>query len=160
MTFPAKNKSPAKDAISKTHNPQNIHTSGAVNSLYYIREGAGSLVFTNLVDFDMLYGHRNNVEGYAEALEQFDRALPEMRAGLGPDDMLIITADHGCDPTFPGTDHTREYIPLLVSGAHIRAGVDLGTRKSFADIGATVFEYLTGETWNAGTSFLGEVWKD
>ena len=125
----------------------------------FTASGEGSFIFANLVDFDMLYGHRNDVEGYAAALETFDRALPALRAALKEDDILMITADHGCDPTTPGTDHTREYIPLLVCGAHVRPGAALGTRHTFADIGATVYAYLTGKQWSEGVSFLHEIWE-
>ena len=125
----------------------------------FLESGAGELIFTNLVDFDMLYGHRNDVEGYAAALEAFDAALPAMLGALREGDLLMITADHGCDPTTPSTDHSREYIPLLVTGAHVRPGTALGTRDTFADIGATAYEYLTGETWREGTSFLKEIWR-
>ena len=124
----------------------------------FIESGQGSFVFVNLVDFDMLYGHRNNVEGYAAALAYFDAQLPALLNGLYEGDILMITADHGCDPTHPSTDHTREYIPLLVYGKHVKQGVNLGIRAAFSDIGATVFEYLTGETWREGTSFLNEIW--
>jgi len=130
---------------------------GIASTVRYLSEGTGSFIFSNLVDFDMLYGHRNNVEGYAKALEDFDKALPEILRAMKEGDILMITADHGCDPTTPSTDHSREYIPLLVTGAHVKKGVDLGIRKSFADIGATVYEYLTGEIWNAGESFLDEI---
>ena len=123
----------------------------------FLESGEGSFIFTNLVDTDMLYGHRNDVEGYAKALEYFDEHLPAMETALKEGDILMITADHGCDPTTPGTDHTREYIPLLVTGPAVREGVCLGVRKSFADIGATVYEYLTGEKWTCGESFLGEI---
>ncbi|MBR0425591.1 MAG: phosphopentomutase [Clostridia bacterium] len=123
----------------------------------FLKDGTGDFIFTNLVDTDMLYGHRNDVEGYAEALEYFDRKLPDLMAGLGEGDILMITADHGCDPTYPGTDHTREYIPLLIAGKHIKPGVNLHTRPAFNDIGATIFAYLTGETWREGTSFLDEI---
>jgi len=126
-------------------------------TLRYIRGGEGDFIFTNLVDFDMLYGHRNDVEGYARALENFDARLPELIAAMGNGDLMIITADHGCDPTHPGTDHTREYIPLLVLGNSVTAGKDLGTRTTFADIAATAVEYLTGETWPHGASFLNEL---
>ncbi|MEG1755370.1 MAG: phosphopentomutase [Clostridia bacterium] len=125
-----------------------------------INSGDGSFVFTNLVDTDMLYGHRNDVEGYASALERFDQSVPALLAGLKESDILMITADHGCDPTTAGTDHTREYIPLLVTGPRIKSGVNLGTRSSFADIGATVYTYLTGEQWRCGKSFLNEIWRD
>ena len=98
------------------------------------------LIFSNLVDFDMLYGHRRDTEGYAKALEHFDSRLPEIRDALNDDDLLIITADHGNDPTKDGSDHTREYAPLLVYGRSAKAGVDLGTRGSLADIGQTIAE--------------------
>ena len=93
-------------------------------------------------------------------MHEFDDALGTFLSRMKKDDLLIITADHGCDPTFPGTDHTREYIPLLIAGKHIRHGVNLGVRKQFSDIGATVFEYLTGETWREGVSFLKDIWED
>ena len=138
-----------------THtNPEGIEA-----TLRIIQEDTGNFVFTNLVDFDMLYGHRNDVEGYAAGLEYFDSKLPELCAALKEGDILLITADHGCDPTFPGTDHTREYIPIVVTGAPVKEGVDIGTRASFADIGATVYEYLTGGTWPAGKSFLNLILK-
>lgn len=125
----------------------------------FIESGEGAFIFVNLVDFDMLYGHRNDVEGYAAALEAFDRALPAMLGALRENDILMVTADHGCDPTTPGTDHTREYIPLVVAGPHVRSGVNLGTRDTFADIGATVYEYLTGNRWRVGNSFLNDIWE-
>ncbi|PCH88916.1 MAG: phosphopentomutase, partial [Flavobacteriales bacterium] len=113
------------------------------------------LVFVNLVDFDMLYGHRRDPAGYRRALEEFDGALPELEAALRPDDLVILTADHGNDPTFvETTDHTREYIPLLAFGPGLPGGVDLGTRASFADIGATVEEALGLPAPAKGTSFL------
>ncbi|MGQ9532856.1 MAG: phosphopentomutase [Desulfotomaculales bacterium] len=114
------------------------------------------LVLTNLVDFDTLYGHRNDAAGFAAALEDFDRRLPELLGTLTGNDLLIITADHGCDPTTPGTDHSREYVPLLVHGPGLRAGVDLGTRETFADVGATVAE-IFGVEVPAGTSFLAHI---
>lgn len=123
----------------------------------FLQSGEGSFIFTNLVDTDMLYGHRRDVEGYAKALEYFDSRLPELMGAMGEGDILFITADHGCDPTFKGTDHTREYIPLLIAGQPVKAGVDLGVRKSFTDIAATVYEYLTGESWVCGTSFLQDI---
>src|SRR3989440_8346136 len=100
-----------------------------------LRADTRGLIFANLVDFDMLYGHRRDVEGYARALEHFDARLPEIMSAMRADDLMIITADHGNDPTYRGTDHTREYVPLLVYGQHARAGVNLGTRASLADIG-------------------------
>ena len=130
---------------------------GIEATLRYIREGTGDFIFTNLVDFDMLYGHRNDVEGYAAALEAFDARLPELMGAMAGEDMLIITADHGCDPVFPGTDHTREYIPVLVWGKQLQPNVNLGTLNSFADIAATVYEYLCGGVWNTGQSFLSKI---
>ncbi|HYM13740.1 MAG TPA: phosphopentomutase [Bryobacterales bacterium] len=114
------------------------------------------LIFTNLVDFDMLYGHRNDVEHYAAALEHFDRRLPEIERVLEPDDLLLITADHGCDPTTPSTDHSREYVPLLAYGSQVRPGVNLGTRATLADLGQTVAANF-GAKIAAGTSFLEEI---
>ncbi len=133
---------------------------GVEATLRLLRAGTGDFIFTNLVDFDMLYGHRNDVEGYAAALERFDAHLPALLAALREGDVLIITADHGCDPTHAGTDHTREYIPLLVTGRSVRENANLGVRKSFADIGATVYEYITGQRWRVGVSFLGELLAD
>ena len=120
--------------------------------------GAGSrgLIFSNLVDFDMLYGHRRDPEGYAAALERFDIRLPEIVAAMNDDDLLIMTADHGNDPTKEGSDHTREYAPLLVHGKSARAGVDLGTRDSLADIGQTIAENF-GLQLEAGKSFLDDI---
>lgn len=126
---------------------------GIEATIRFLKEGRGDFIFTNLVDFDMLYGHRNDVEGYGAALEYFDGKLPEILGSMTEEDLLIITADHGCDPAFPGTDHTREYIPVLAligRGKHCK----LGTLGSFADLGATVYEYLTGEDWSCGESFL------
>ena len=102
--------------------------------------GSRGLIFSNLVDFDMLYGHRRDTEGYARALEHFDARLPEIFAAMRDDDLLILTADHGNDPTAPGSDHTREYAPLLVYGRSSKPGIDLGTRGSLADIGQTIAE--------------------
>lgn len=107
-----------------------------------IKSGEGDIIFTNLVDFDMLYGHRRDVEGYAKCLEEFDRFLPEIMESLSEGDWLIITADHGNDPTWHGTDHTREYIPVLNYGYGIKKGVNIGTRNSFADIAVSVAEGL------------------
>jgi len=114
------------------------------------------LVFLNLVDFDMLYGHRRDPAGYYQALQEFDTYLPRFVEKLGPNDLLLITADHGNDPTFSGSDHTREYAPLLVYGKSARPGINLGTRGSLADIGQTVAENF-GLKLTAGKSFLGEV---
>ncbi len=121
-----------------------------------MRDDSRGLVFSNLVDFDMLYGHRRDPEGYARALEHFDARLPEIVSAMRADDLLIITADHGNDPTYRGTDHTREYVPLLVHGQRARAGVNLGTRPSLSDIGQTIAENF-GLRLAAGESFLPPV---
>lgn len=129
-------------AIDQTINALNANSKG--------------LIFSNLVDFDMLYGHRRDTEGYAAALEHFDRRLPEIFDAMRADDLFIITADHGNDPTFPGTDHTREYAPLLVYAKSARAGVNLGTRESLADIGRTIADNF-GVRLKAGNSFFKEL---
>ncbi|HTG14029.1 MAG TPA: phosphopentomutase [Blastocatellia bacterium] len=125
-------------------------------TLHALRSTGRGLIFTNLVDFDMLYGHRNDVEGYARALEEFDRRLPEIQKAMRDDDLLMISADHGCDPADVSTDHTREYVPVLAWGRRARAGVDLGIRTSLADIGQTVAENF-GLELQAGRSFLREI---
>ena len=117
------------------------------------------LIFSNLVDFDMLYGHRRDTEGYAKALEHFDTRLPEIEAAMRDDDLMMITADHGNDPTFPGSDHTREYAPLLVFGKSALSGINLGTRSSLADIGQTIATNF-GLHLVAGESFLGELRRE
>ena len=118
------------------------------------------LCFVNLVDFDMKYGHRNDIVGYASAMTEFDGQLAEFMANMRDEDVLIITADHGCDPATPSTDHSREYVPMLIYGKPIKAGVNLGTRASFADISATVLDYFGVDKENtAGESFLGAVLK-
>jgi phosphopentomutase len=122
------------------------------------RERGRGLVFVNLVDFDMLFGHRRDPRGYRTALEEFDRALGELLPLLRRDDLCLLTADHGNDPTFTKTtDHTREFVPILAAGPRIRAGVDLGTRASFADIGATVEEAFGLAPAPPGRSFLAEI---
>jgi len=115
--------------------------------------GDNTIVFTNFVDFDSAYGHRRDVAGYAAALEYFDSRLPELLAILKEDDVLIMTADHGCDPTWPGTDHTREHIPVLVYGEKVPAG-SLGRRETFADIGQSLAEYFGTSDMDYGKSFL------
>jgi phosphopentomutase len=112
-----------------------------------------TLIFSNFVDFDMLYGHRRDVIGYAHALEQFDKRLPELMKHLQPDDLVIISADHGCDPTWMGTDHTREYVPILAFGPNIPAGY-LGKRQSFADIGQSIATHLNIRPLKHGQSFI------
>lgn len=116
--------------------------------------GAGDLVFTNLVDFDSLYGHRNDARGYARALEKADAGISRVMKVMKKRDTLIITADHGCDPTHPGTDHTREYVPLIAWRPGLNRGSDLGTRRAFADVAATIAELLAVE-FSVGTSFAG-----
>lgn len=115
------------------------------------------LCFLNLVDFDMVYGHRNNIDGYAQAATDFDKGLEKFMDGMREEDILIITADHGCDPGFLGTDHTREYIPMLAYGKAVRGGVNLGVRSSFADIGKTVLDIFGLSNGIDGESFWGEI---
>lgn len=140
---------------------QTIHTvdnnDGIDKTIDYMRSVKDGLIFTNLVDFDMIYGHRNNAEGYARALGQFDKRLPEILSVLRKDDLLFITADHGCDPTTPSTDHSREYIPLVVTGGCVRPDVNLGILDTFADIGATVLDWLGVKSAINGKSFLNEI---
>ena len=121
-----------------------------------LRAESTGLIFSNLVDFDMLYGHRRDTEGYAAALEHFDKRIPEILDAMNDDDLLIMTADHGNDPTRDGSDHTREYAPLLVYCKSAKSGIDLGTRGSLADIGQSIAENF-GIRLNAGESFLGEI---
>ncbi|MFN2135079.1 MAG: phosphopentomutase [Candidatus Promineifilaceae bacterium] len=112
------------------------------------------LIFTNLVDFDAKYGHRNNPQGYADALAAFDARLPELVGAMAEDDVLVITADHGNDPTTPSTDHSREYVPLLMGGQHIRSGVNIGVRETFADLAATIADLLQVAPPPYGHSFI------
>lgn len=121
-----------------------------------LNEPTNGLIFSNLVDFDMLYGHRRDVEGYAKALEHLDDRLPEIIEALDEDDLLILTADHGNDPSMPGSDHTREYVPLLVYGKSARQNVNLGTRQSLSDIGQTIADNF-GLKLKDGNSFLDEI---
>ena len=129
------------------------NTEGIEKNIEALKTAEEDLIFTNLVDYDMLYGHRNDPEGYARALEEFDQKLPEIMDALRDDDMLIITADHGNDPTTPSTDHSREYIPLLIYGKNIKPNVDLGIRDTYADISATILEIFGLEKLPYGTSF-------
>ena len=148
------------------HTKTKSNADGVEKTLAALAEHCEGLLFTNLVDFDMLYGHRNDVEGYARALEEADAGLERMVGKLGADDLLIVTADHGCDPATSSTDHSREYVPLLayspgrVGGPDfVGAGVNLGTRESLADIGQTIAENF-GLRLSYGTSFLGELMAD
>ena len=124
-----------------------------------MREDFEGLLFVNLVDFDMVFGHRRDVRGYAEALETFDAQIPRIQAMMGEDDLLLITADHGCDPCHTGTDHTREHVPVLAWGRQLRSGVNLGVRDTYADLSATVLDFLGVDGRLCGTSFLREIKK-
>lgn len=150
-----------EDIFAKRGLTKSIHTEGNTDginkTLKMMDEVKDGLIFTNLVDYDMLYGHRNDPIGYAKALLEFDERLPEIIEKLGKDDILIITADHGCDPTTPSTDHSREYVPILVYGQKVKKGYNLGTRESFSDIGQTIAEYLNVKTLRNGKSFLKEI---
>ncbi len=130
---------------------------GIDRTIEYLGQDFEGLCFINLVDYDMLYGHRNDVDGYAKALTYFDERLPEILAAMREDDLLMITADHGCDPITPSTDHSREYTPLVIAGARVKAGINLGTRSSFADTAATILDYLGVKGEIAGESFLKEI---
>jgi len=133
------------------------NTDGLNKTMAYAERDFNGLCFVNLVDFDMLYGHRRNIDGYAQALTEFDAWLKEFMEKLGEDDIVMITADHGCDPAYTATtDHTREYVPLLIAGKKVKP-VNLGTRKSFADIAATVTDLLGVEYNTPGTSFAKEI---
>ncbi len=150
--FAGKGLSESNRTLSNTHGMQ-------VTKEMQARAFEG-LCFVNLVDFDMKYGHRNDVAGYAAAATEFDEFLGGFIADMGEGDVLIITADHGCDPSTPSTDHSREYTPMLIYGKGIRGGVDLGTRGTFADISATVLDYFgVQQATTAGESFLKEVLK-
>lgn len=129
---------------------------GMTTTLAAMNESREGLIFVNLVDFDMLYGHRNDPEGYSQALEEVDRWLPSLIANAKNDDLIVFTADHGCDPTTPSTDHTREYVPLLAWSRSAKGGENLGTRASLADIGQTIAENF-GTTIPAGESFLAQL---
>lgn len=130
---------------------------GVDRILDYMAQDNSGLIMANLVDFDMLYGHRNDIQGYAQALEEFDNRLPEIISALKEEDILVITADHGCDPTTASTDHSREYVPLLAYGKRLKKGVNLGIRQSFADLGATIAEYLGVTNFPIGSSFYSEI---
>ncbi|EGD52709.1 phosphopentomutase [Thermoanaerobacter ethanolicus JW 200] len=135
-----------------TNNDEGI--TATIKAMDEIKNG---LIFTNLVDFDMLYGHRNDVEGYAKALTHFDNRLPEIMGKLTKEDLLIITADHGCDPTTPSTDHSREYVPLLVYSPSMKHGINLGVRSTYSDVAATIAEIFKVGPTKHGTSFLKEL---
>jgi phosphopentomutase len=140
------------------HTQDNID--GVDKTITAIREQKkGGLIFTNLVDFDAKFGHRNNPAGYANALEAFDQRLPEIMDTLTDDDILVLTADHGNDPTTPSTDHAREYVPILISGTPVKTGVNIGVRHTFADLGATIADIFEVKPPPAGTSFKSQIIK-
>ncbi len=132
---------------------------GVDQTLEYLNQSEKGLIFSNLVDFDQNYGHRRNVEGYAAALRAFDQRIPEIKAAMRDDDLLIITADHGCDPTYQGTDHTREYIPVLVYGKEVKEDLNLGVRASFSDLAATAADIFGINELKNGKSFKNEILK-
>jgi len=138
-----------------------VHTAsddeGMDHVVRQMRDVDRGLIFTNLVDFDTQYGHRNDVAGYARNLERFDQRLATLLPQLRDDDLLVVTADHGNDPTTPSTDHSREYVPLVVAGARVRAQADLGTRRTFADLGQTLADIFGVEPLANGTSFVKEI---
>jgi phosphopentomutase len=141
---------------------QSFHTKNNSDSMAKLcqkmRKRFSGLIFVNLIDFDMLWGHRNDVSGFARGLEEFDLALTEVLDLLNPDDMLILTADHGCDPTTDSTDHSREYVPLLVHGEMLKKGVNLGIRETFSDIAQTLAEIFKVSGTGRGKSFLKEIY--
>lgn len=136
----------------KIHTKSNAE--GITKTIECIKESKNEFIFTNLVDFDMLYGHRNDALGYAEALEFFDSRLPEIMDSMSPDDLLILTADHGNDPGDISTDHTREYVPLLVYSPKLKKALDLGVRESFSDLAKTVLDFYSAPNGVSGKSFL------
>lgn len=140
---------------------ESVHTTGNMNgvdkTIEALKQEFEGFIFTNLVDFDSMYGHRRDPNGYGKAIEAFDRRLPEIIEAMGEEDILILCADHGNDPVHSGWDHTREYVPVLIYGNAVKPGINLGTRKSFADIGATISEYLQVETTEIGSSFWDKI---
>ncbi|MDD2993589.1 MAG: phosphopentomutase [Clostridiales bacterium] len=148
----------AGQGVNKTTRTTSNHH-GMEVTLGHVKEDFEGLCFVNLVDFDMLYGHRNDVDGYAAAATEFDGQLAEFLPLMRDEDILIITADHGCDPATPSTDHSRECVPMLIYGKQIREGINLGTRPSYANIAATVLDYFGVKAPVAGKSFLPEVLK-
>ena len=140
-----------KGVTKEVHTKDNMD--GVDKTIEYLKTNTKGIIFTNLVDFDAKFGHRRNPKGYKEALEEFDRRVPEILNNLKDRDMLIIIADHGNDPTYKGTDHTREYVPVLVYGKNVKGGVNLGTRETFADVAATIADILDLEKPKIGTSF-------
>ena len=143
-----------------TRSKHTLNNSGALQgTLEFLEEDFRGVIFTNLIEFDMIYGHRNDPHGYAAALKRVDDVVPEIIKRLGAGDLAMFVADHGVDPTTPSTDHSRECSPLLVFGPPVRAGVDLGLRQTFSDVGATIAQAFRLEPPEIGTSFLDEVTK-
>ena len=144
-----------KGVVKSVHN--NDDMDGVDHTIEALSMDFDGFIFTNLVDFDAKYGHRRDPEGYGKNIEMFDKRIPEILNAMGEDDILMITADHGNDPIHHGTDHTREMVPVIVYGKKLKHGVDLGTRKTFADLGATVCDFLGVKDTGFGTSFKQEV---
>lgn len=142
---------------------QDVHTKSNMDgvdwTIKYLNQASRGIIFTNLVDFDAKFGHRRDVAGYRQAIEELDSRIPEILAALNDDDIIIFTADHGNDPTYKGTDHTREYVPILVYGKQIKAGAEIGTRKTFADIAATTADILGIQAPPFGESFSSIILK-
>lgn len=147
----------AQGISESLHNTDDMN--GVDNTLQAMAMDFDGLIFTNLVDFDAKYGHRRDPQGYGKNIEMFDARLPELMEALGDDDVMFICADHGNDPTAPGTDHTREYVPVIAYGRKLKQGVNLGIRKSFADLGETVCDFLGIAGTGIGTSFKNEIVK-
>ncbi|MCT4507174.1 MAG: phosphopentomutase [Tepidibacter sp.] len=152
-----------EDIFNKKGITEAVHTKsnmdGVDQTIEYMKKDNKGLIFTNLVDFDSKYGHRRNVEGYKNAIEELDLRIPEIMDNLKDEDILILTADHGNDPTYKGTDHTREYIPVLVYGKNVRSGADIGIRATFSDIGATIADILGSKMPSNGESFKDLILK-
>ncbi|MNM34361.1 Phosphopentomutase [compost metagenome] len=146
-----------KGIYSAVHTKDNMD--GVDKTLDYMKTEKEGLIFTNLVDFDMKWGHRNDPKSYGKGLEDFDVRLKEIMQNMESDDILFITADHGCDPTYPGTDHTREYVPFLAYGEPLKKGYNLGTKVGFFNMGQTICDIFNSEKIINGDSFLGEILK-
>lgn len=150
-----------EDVFNKIGVTHSVHTKnnleGVKETINFMEKDMPGLIWSNLVDFDMQFGHRNDYNGYYNAIREFDEKLPEILNAMKDEDILIITADHGCDPTTASTDHSREYIPILVYGRSIRGGAELGVRRTFSDIGKTVLDYLEIDNELYGESFLKEI---
>ena len=146
-------------SVSRSLGINKDNNDGMEKTLKLMDEDFTGLCFVNLVDFDMQYGHRRNVDGYAAAATAFDKQLGEFMGKMKDDDVLMITADHGCDPGAPGTDHTREYVPLLIYGKNIKAGVNLGTYPTFAMLGATISDMFDCDLKTKGESLLMRIEK-